>query len=35
LSKALFDVAKRAVNDERNKRQQTIGQFIEEWEAEK
>jgi len=31
LSKELFNVAKKAVNDERDNRQQTIGQFIAEW----
>jgi len=31
LSKELFDVAKKAVNDERGNRQQSIAQFIAEW----
>jgi serine/threonine-protein kinase len=31
LSKELFDVAKRAVSDERDERQQTLRQLIEEW----
>jgi serine/threonine-protein kinase len=35
LSKELYDVAKRAVSDERNLRQQSIRQLIEEWEAAK
>jgi serine/threonine-protein kinase len=35
LSKELFDVAKRAVSDERNARQQSIRQLIEEWRAAK
>jgi serine/threonine-protein kinase len=35
LSKGLFDMAKKAVSDERNDRQQSIGQFITEWRAEK
>ena len=35
LSKELFDVAKRAVSDERSERQQTINEFIEEWRAAK
>ena len=33
LSKGLFDVATKAVNGDRNKRQQSIAQLIEEWEA--
>ena len=33
LSKGLYDVIKRAVSDERVKRQQSIQQLIEEWEA--
>ena len=35
LSKELFDVAKKAVSDERNERQQSIEQFIAEWRAAK
>ena len=35
LSEGLFNVAKKAVNDERNLRQQTIKQFIYEWGAAK
>ena len=35
LSKGLFDVALKAVSDERNNRQQTIEQFITEWELAK
>ena len=35
LSKELFDVAKKAVSDDRNQRQQSINQFIAEWKAEK
>jgi serine/threonine-protein kinase len=35
LCKALFDVAKRAVSDEREKRQQSIRQLIEEWMSQK
>jgi serine/threonine-protein kinase len=35
LSKELFDVAKRAVNDDRSQRQQSIEQFIVEWRAAK
>jgi serine/threonine-protein kinase len=35
LSRALFDVAKCAVNDKRSQRQQTIEQFIAEWETAK
>jgi len=31
LNKKLYDVVKRAVSDERSKRQQSINQFIEEW----
>ena len=31
LSDSLYDVVKKAVSDERNKRQQSIAQFIEEW----
>jgi len=33
LNKELFDVAKRAVSDERDKRQQSIEQLIAEWSA--
>ena len=33
LNNELFDVAKKAVSDERSKRQQSIEQFIEEWKA--
>ena len=33
LSHALYDIAKRAVSDERSERQQSIQQLIEEWEA--
>ena len=33
LSKELYDVAKQAVSDERNSRQQSIEQFITEWKA--
>ena len=33
LDEKLFDVAKKAVSDERNERQQTIQQFIDEWRA--
>jgi serine/threonine-protein kinase len=35
LSEALYDVAKRAVSDERDQRQQSIKQFIKEWRAAK
>jgi serine/threonine-protein kinase len=35
LSKQLYDVAKRAVSDGRSQRQQTIQQFISEWNAAK
>jgi serine/threonine-protein kinase len=35
LSERLYDVVKRAVSDERNIRQQSIGQLIEEWRAAK
>ena len=35
LSKALFEVAKRAVSDNRSERQQSIGQLIAEWRAAK
>ena len=35
LNKELFDVAKRAVSDERDERQQSIQQLIEEWRAAK
>ena len=35
LSKELFDVAKRAVSDDRDKRQQSIERFIAEWRAAK
>jgi serine/threonine-protein kinase len=35
LSGALFNVAKRAVSDDRNRRQQSIQQFITEWRAAK
>lgn len=35
LSRSMFDVAQKAVSDERNKRQQSIAQFIEEWRATK
>ena len=35
LSKALFDVAKKATNDERDNRQQSIGQFVAEWKTAK
>ena len=35
LSKELFDVAKKAVNDERDERQQSIEQLITEWRAAK
>lgn len=35
LSKELFEVAQRAVSDERDKRQQSIEQLINEWEAAK
>lgn len=35
LSKDLFDIAKRAVSDERDERQQSIEQLIEEWRAAK
>jgi len=35
LNKALYDVVKRAVSDERSKRQQSINQLIEEWKAAK
>ena len=35
LSKGLFDVAKKAVSDERSDRQQSIKQFITEWKAAK
>jgi serine/threonine-protein kinase len=35
LSKKLYDVAKKAVSDERDKRQQSIVQFIDEWRAAK
>ena len=35
LSRKLYDVAKRAVSDERSERQQSIRQFIEEWGAAK
>ena len=35
LSKALYDIAKQAVCDERNHRQQSIRQFINEWSAAK
>jgi len=31
LSKELFDVAKKAVNDDRDQRQQSIEQLIKEW----
>ena len=31
LSKNLFEIAKKAVSDARNERQQSIVQFIEEW----
>jgi serine/threonine-protein kinase len=31
LSKELFDVAKKAVSDDRNQRQQSIEQFITDW----
>lgn len=33
LSRAIFDVAKKAVNEERSERQQSIAQFIAEWRA--
>lgn len=33
LSKGLFDIATKAVSDDRSKRQQSITQLIEEWEA--
>jgi len=33
LSRESFDVAKRAVNDDRTQRQQSIERFIEEWRA--
>ena len=33
LSRALYDVAKRATSDERSERQQSIQELIEEWEA--
>jgi len=35
LSMELFDVAKKAVNDNRSQRQQSIEQFITEWRAAK
>ena len=35
LSKGLFDVAKRAASDDRNQRQQSVRQLIDEWEAAK
>ena len=35
LSEARYAVAKKAVSDERGKRQQSIRQLIEEWEAAK
>jgi serine/threonine-protein kinase len=35
LSKGLFDVAKKAVSDDRCQRQQSIEQFIAEWRAAK
>jgi len=35
LTKQLYDVAKNAVSDERSQRQQTIQQFISEWNAAK
>jgi serine/threonine-protein kinase len=35
LSRGLFDVAKKAVSDERSDRQQSIEQFISEWRAKK
>ena len=35
LNMALYDVAKRAVSDERSERQQSIRQFMEEWSKEK
>jgi len=35
LSKGLFDVAKKAVSDERRDRQQSIEAFISEWRAAK
>ncbi|HZK39694.1 MAG TPA: hypothetical protein VFD23_06040 [Clostridia bacterium] len=33
LNRAMFDVAKKAVNEERSERQQSLAQFIEEWRA--
>ena len=35
LSKILFDIAKKAVSDDRSQRQQSIRQFIEEWRSAK
>jgi serine/threonine-protein kinase len=35
LSKPLYDVVRKAVNDERDKRQQSIEQLIAEWRAAK